>query len=274
MTFLFWKPQFIGLLARTLIGKSSRRTGRNNRTSLPDASSLAVRLRFWLAALLALMVGLAFSAEEFSPAERALFMTDHLGAVRTPATLQYTFRRRGTLEESFDDKVTVALTAAGNARCCTATTEFLGGVRRVKLPEIESPTGNPVILHFLERDIHEMQRLTKGQPNYFRKRIRMAVSEGAKISDLQVPFGGATLAAKQIEISPYAADPLRPRYEKFADKQYVFVLSDAVPGGVYAIRTRVNGEPSAAGASPLLLDEMTLDDSLAAPRANSGTPKR
>ena len=187
MTFLFWKPQFIGLLARTLIGKSSRRTGRNNRTSLPDASSLAVRLRFWLAALLALMVGLAFSAEEFSPAERALFMTDHLGAVRTPATLQYTFRRRGTLEESFDDKVTVALTAAGNARCCTATTEFLGGVRRVKLPEIESPTGNPVIL---DRESNAGQAYEDAVQRFLGQERPMRFIEAPKKGFLSRVFGG------------------------------------------------------------------------------------
>ena len=232
----------------------------------------ATLLHSSLAVILALGLSVGWAAEEFSPAERALFMTDHLASVRSPTTLQYTFRKSGSLEESFGDKVTVALSASGQARCCTATTEFLGGTRRVKLPEIESPVGNPVILHFLERDIREMQRLTKGQPNYFRKRIRMAVFEGAKIADVRIPFGGTMVAAKQIEISPYTDDPLRPRYEKFANKQYVFTLSPDVPGGVYAIRAQVNGEPG--NGSPLLLEEMTFDNSTATPRATSGTPIR
>ena len=225
-----------------------------------------------LAAVLMLCLSAAWAAEEFSPAERALFVTDHLGSVRAPATLHYTFRKSGSLEENFEDRITVALTAPDKARCCTATTEFLGGARRVKLPEIESPMGNPVILHFLERDIREMQRLTKGQPNYFRKRIRMAVFQDAKIAEIKVPYGSAMVAARQIVISPYASDPLRPRYEKFADKQYVFTLSTDVPGGVYAIRARVNAESPTA--PPLLLDEMVLDDSAAPQRATTRTPSR
>ena len=239
---------------------------------VPISTGRLKRMRLVLVALLALSLGFAEAAEEFSPAERALFMTNHLGALATPATLRYTFRKSGSLEDNFEDKVTVALKAQPKSQCCTATTEFLGGTRRIKLPEVEAATGNPVILHFLERDIREMQRLTKGQPNYFRKRIRMAVFQGAEISDVEVPYSGKMVAARQITISPYSDDPLRPRYEKFADKQYIFTLSNVVPGGVYAIRARVNGA-SSAGA-PLLDEEVTLDTRPAASRETSGTPLR
>ena len=224
------------------------------------------------ATVLMLSLGTVWAAEEFSPAERALFTTDHLASVRAPTTLHYTFRKSGSLEENFEDRITVALTAPDKARCCTAATEFLSGPKRVKLPEIELPVGNPVILHFLERDIREMQRLTKGQPNYFRKRIRMAVSEEAKITDIKVPYGSSMVAARQIVISPYGSDPLRPRYEKFADKQYVFTLSPEVPGGVYAIRARIGAE--SPGAPPLLLEEVLLDDAAALRRAMTGSSSR
>lgn len=227
----------------------------------------------------ALAVGLTFfpspgmAAEAFSPAEQALFVTDHLASAKAPTTLRYTFRKSGSLEESFEDKVTVAVAARPDSgRCCMATTEFLGGQRRVGLPDVESPVGNPVILHFLERDIKEMQRLTKGQPNYFRKRIRMAVFQGATITDVKVPFGGSTVTAQQIAIAPYKDDPLRPRYEKFADKKYFFTLSPNVPGGVYSIRTQVDGERSSG--PPLMLDEMIINDTGAIPRITSGTPQR
>jgi hypothetical protein len=225
-----------------------------------------------LAAILTLSWSfVATAAEEFSPAERALFMTDHLGGLVTPATLRYTFRKSGSLEENFKDKVTVALKAQPKAPCCMATTEFLGGARRVKLPDVEPAPGNPVILHFLERDIHEMQRLTKGQPNYFRKRIRMAVFQGAQISDVEVPYSGKMVAARQIMISPYSDDPLRARYEQLADKQYIFTLSKDVPGGIYAIRASVNG--ASPGGPPLMVEEIVLDPAPTASHETSGTPK-
>ena len=229
-------------------------------------------VRVLVFALLTLCAGFAEAAEEFSPAERALFMTDHLGPLTTPATLRYTFRKIGSLEENFEDKVAVALKAQPKSQCCTTTTEFLGGARRIMLPEVEAARGNPVILHFLERDIREMQRLTKGQPNYFRKRIRMAVFNGAKISDVEVPYRGKAIAARQITISPYSDDPLRTRYEKLADKQYIFTLSKDVPGGVYAIRALVNG--ASAGEPPLLAEEMVFDWTPTGLRETPGKPTR
>ena len=41
-----------------------------------------------------------------------------------------------------------------------------------------------------EKDILEMKRLTGGQPNYFRKRIRTALAEGPKLSVSQQEFNG------------------------------------------------------------------------------------
>lgn len=239
---------------------------------VPTSSGQVQGVRLLAVALLTLCAGFAGAAEEFSPAERALFMTDHLGTLTTPTTLRYTFRKIGSLEENFEDKVAVALKAQPKSPCCITSTEFLGGARRIKLPEVELARGNPVILHFLERDIHEMQRLTKGQPNYFRKRIRMAVFNGAEVSDVEVPFRGRAIAARQITISPYSDDPLRTRYEKLADKQYIFTLSTDVPGGVYAIRARVNG--ASAGGPPLLAEEMVFDSTPTALRETSGTPTR
>jgi hypothetical protein len=201
------------------------------------------------------------AAEDYSEAERELFMADQLAAIKPPATLRYTYRKSGSMEASFDDTVTVELKAQPDGKCCVATAEFLSGERRQKLPEIEAAQGNPVILYFLERDIHEMQRLTKGQHNYFRKRIRMSVFQGAKVSPVSVLFRGKEVAGKEITISPYLDDPLRARFEKLANKQYVFTLSDAVPGGVYAIRTRIAGE--SASAEPLIVEEMRADGAAA-----------
>jgi hypothetical protein len=241
-------------------------------TFMTIVPGLARRVCIALAAWSALLLPPVLAAQAYSPAEQALFMTDHLGSARAPTTLRYTFRHSGSLNESFEDKVTLAVTAIpGQARCCAVTTEFLVGPRQINLPEVESPLGNPVILHFLERDIREMQRLTTGQPNYFRKRIRMAVFQGATITDIKVPYGGAMVTAQQVVIAPYTDDPLRARYDKFADKQYFFTLSPAVPGGVYAIRTRING--ASPSGPPLALEEMVLDDNGVVTRATETLSK-
>jgi hypothetical protein len=199
----------------------------------------------------------AWAANEFSAAEQALFVTNHLSKLKPSTTLHYSFRKSGSLEPGFDDQVAILLTAQPDGSCCAAAANFLNGERKLALPEIEAAQGNPVILYFLERDIREMQRLTKGQANYFRKRIRMAVFNAATITELSVPYQGSNVAAKQITVTPYTDDPLRARFENLAAKRYVFTLSDAVPGGVLSIRTQVDA--AAAGTPPLLAEEMALD---------------
>jgi hypothetical protein len=156
------------------------------------------------------------AADDVSPAEKALFVTNHLATLKPPTTLRYSFRKSGTLEPGFDDKVSILLRAQPDGRCCAASAEFLSGSRRLSLPEVESAEGNPVILYFLERDIREMQRLTKGQQNYFRKRIRMAVYQGATMSAVSASYLGRSVAARQITVAPYLDDPLRARFEKLA----------------------------------------------------------
>jgi len=213
------------------------------------------RLAGLLGSLLLCLSGQA--AEDYSDAERALFMDNQLANLQPPATVRYVYRKSGSLETPFEDSATLTLAKKPDGSCCAANAEFLTGARRVTLPELESPQGNPVILYFLERDIHEMQRLTKGQHNYFRKRIRMAVFEGAKIRDVTLSYRGASVPGKEITISPYLDDPLRARYEKLANKQYVFTLSSAVPGGVYAMHSRITGD--AAGAEPLIEEDLRID---------------
>jgi hypothetical protein len=212
---------------------------------------------FVLALACALFTGHATAATEFSAAEQALFVTNHLSALKPPTTLHYRFRKSGSLEAGFDDKVAIALTAQTDGTCCAAAAEFLSGANKLALPAIEAAQGNPVILYFLERDIREMQRLTKGQPNYFRKRIRMAVADAATITEVTLPHEGRNVAARQITITPYADDPLRARFENLVGKRYVFTLSDAVPGGVLSIRTHVDA--ATAGTAPLLAEEMALE---------------
>jgi hypothetical protein len=210
-------------------------------------------------------------AKDFSAAERALFMTDQFAKLRPPVTLHYHFHHGGSLEPAFDDKVSIALKAqAGSGRCCDATGEFLSGTRKLELPPIEGASGNPVTLFFLERDIREMQRLTTGKSPYFRKRIRMAIYQGAQQRAVTLRYRGKLVAGQEFSITPYVDDPNRPRFEQFANKRYVFTLSDAVPGGVYGIRALVLDPAKGADAPPLLAEELLIDGAAAtAVRAGS-----
>ena len=216
-----------------------------------------------LAATALLLAMPAHAAEDFSAAERAIFMADQLGNIHPPTQLRYAFQKAGSLEAGFQDSVTVSLRAQPDGSCCAASGEFLTGARKVPLPDVDNAKGNPVVLYFLEHDIREMNRLTKGSQNYFRKRIRMTVYQGATVKPTTFRFKGHDVAGQEVTVSPYLDDPNRFRYEKLAGKEYRFMLSDAVPGGVYGIRTQIGG---AAGAPPLVTEEMLIEGAEPAPR--------
>lgn len=196
--------------------------------------------------------------QDYSQAERLLFMTNQLAGIKPPATLRYNFRKSGTLEDGFEDTVQITLTRESDGECCQAKGQFLSGERRLELPEIEHAEANPVVLYFLEHDVRDMKRLTKGSTNYYRKRIRMAVYEGAKVSDVSLDYRGRPVKGQRIEISPYQDDPARSRFEKFADKTYRFYLSKAVPGGIYGIRT-VMLDQTAPAAAPMIAEELFIE---------------
>ncbi len=208
----------------------------------------------WLLSLVALcLLGSSSlpvaAADDFSPSEQALFMAHHLERLKPPTQLNYSYKRSGSLEPAFEDTVQIKLAKRADGACCQASADFLTGERRLVLPEVEAATANPVILYFLERDIREMNRLTKGQAAYFRKRIRMAIYKGAKLSDVVVNYKGKSVPAQRISIQPYTDDALRSRFEQLADKEYIFTLSKDVPGAVVSIRAIVKNPAAKAGAS-------------------------
>ena len=191
----------------------------------------------------------AATPAEFSLAEQRLFVDDQLRALPETAMLEYTFSKRGSLEGSADDIATlrVGVTGAGGGR--PVHVDFLTDARRLELPDLDAATGNPVILYFLERDVREMQRLTGGSANYYRKRIRMALADAAIVRTVTETVGPRQVTATQIRIAPYREDPARPRYEQFAEKTYVFTLSNDVPGKVVEMRSELLTPTAPAGAA-------------------------
>ncbi|WP_323145136.1 hypothetical protein [Massilia phyllosphaerae] len=210
------------------------------------ASSGNVLWTLAAAACIALLAGQA-AAQVVSSAETLLFETDHLARIKPPAVLVYEFRKVSNIEPGFSDKVQLDLAASKGKT--SATLHFLSGAHKHDIPALEEAHGNPILLGFLERDIAEMKRLTGGSTAYFRKRIRMALAEGAQVSAQSIRYQGKSLPAQAVRIQPYLNDPMHARFESYVHKTYVFVVSEQVPGGIYQVRSSLdNGNGKAAAA--------------------------
>lgn len=204
------------------------------------------------------MLGGVLHAQEISPAEKLLFQTDHLRNVAGVKALRYGYVHKEAAGPGFDDQVSVEVGGKGSDGSAAVSTHFLTGERQVSLPPVSNAQGNPALLGFLERDINEMKRLTGGSANYFRKRIRLALAEAAKVDTVTVPFGGRQVEARQVAIQPYLNDPMQEKMQKYVAKRYVFILSDQVPGSVYQVRSTVPGDQQADRKNGAALIEETM----------------
>lgn len=211
-----------------------------------------------LALALAAPLGVAQTpaANDFSEAEKLVFVEHQLANIKAPTSLRYAFVRSGPLEPGFEDEVRIDVLKVGSSGS-SVHGDFLSGTRNLPLPDISDAKANPVILYFLEHDIREMARLTKRKTgNYFRNRIRKTLVDEAQVRDTTVSYEGRDVPAREVTLKPYSSDPARSRYERYAEKRYTFLLSNAVPGGVYQLRTSLPGEK--AGEAPALEEVMTF----------------
>lgn len=197
-----------------------------------------------------------------SAAETILWMGDQLKGIAAPATLKYEFRKAGSLEEGFTDRVHLHITELLPEGMKKATVDFFTGQRHLYIPPYEAINGNVLLAIFLQGDILEMKRLTEGGTRYFQQRIKYALATNARIADTEIEFDGRKLPAKRITITPYLDDPkaeLNEKFRRLKDKAYAFTVSEQIPGYFYEIHTLVPAPAdSAPGAGPVLEEYLRL----------------
>jgi len=215
----------------------------------PDTSTLhrGIGAAALAAAFLALTPRLAAADDvrALSPAQIALFESDHLHGVGDKTALTYDFEHHGA-DGNFSDHVTETVRAVHDDGTKDVDVAFLTGAHAVEFPMVSDFKGNPLLMYFLEHDVTEMHQATKGSALYFRNRIRRAFLDGAETHPMTITHDGKQEQATEITVTPFRQDPMIDRFPAFAEKTYHFVLSDAIPGTIYEISTTLpHTDPSA-----------------------------
>jgi hypothetical protein len=194
-------------------------------------------------------------ARPLSPAQTALFESNHLDALKESVRLDYAFRQEHP-EAAADEDDRVELDVRPRADGAKDVwVDFLSGDRHVPFPPVIGFHGNPIVMFYLERDVGEMHRRTGGAAAYFRNRIREAFVDRAQVRPIELTYGGQTVAASEIILRPFVGDQRLAGATGLDRKLYRFVLSDAIPGTVYLIGSEIPGE---AGTKPLLRETLTF----------------
>ncbi|AHG63534.1 hypothetical protein [Advenella mimigardefordensis] len=177
------------------------------------------------------------ASDPITEAERKLFLDKHF-ANTSRQTIDYTFHQEGPSMATLNDKVKVDVRQRHEDGTASVNVDFLSGENHTPIEPIEHAEGNPALLGFLERDIAEMKRFTGGSTVYFRKRIRLALADSkVKVDKINVKFENQQVEADRITIQPYVNDPMKEKIGKYTAKQYVFVVSPKIPGGIYQVYT-------------------------------------
>ena len=216
------------------------------RAAWPSRAPAALLLALALALAAGRSAGAADDTRTTAPpseAERLLFMQPHLANIEPPRTLRYRYHEEEK-GQARDDEVTMQF-ERGATGCCHVHGSYLSGARAIALPDIEQASANPVLLYFLEQQVRQLQQRSGGNGAHFRRRIRASLVDQARLGTATVRWGGRELQARTVRVTPFVDDPYRARFERDADTEYSFVLSDAVPGGVYQMRAvRSGAEPA------------------------------
>ena len=151
-----------------------------------DLSAMIVRKKVAIgASLLAAMMlsSVAAYAQPPTPVE-LLFEGQHLSELQPGAQLTYRFDRvvsdSSLLGESFSDEIKLVVTNVAPTGAEVALSIF-SGERARAIQRLPNMIGNPVLIVFLDRALHNMSQLSGIAPPYLRDRIRAGMREKAKL---------------------------------------------------------------------------------------------
>ena len=99
----------------------------------------------------------------------------------------------------------------------------------------DASVGNPLAMVFLESAIRNMAEATGGSPFYIRNRLKESMVGDAPIEAVEVTVDDATVAAKQVTLTPFARDGNRNRMGEFADLTIEVTVSEEAPGYYVAL---------------------------------------
>lgn len=194
------------------------------------------------------------SPSEVNQAQRLVFMNDGMRNVPVGGVLEYGFSSGGKDRESFADRVLVKVSRVGEDGRRDMEFDFLTGERHLDFHPATAYLGNPVSIHFLERDISELAKETGGDIAYFRNRVRRAFTH-PEIRPVKIPLDGKELNGVSVSVTPFVDDPNKERFPAYANKRYDFLFSEQVPGGLYRIRTTV---PGTSDQGPVIEEDLTF----------------
>jgi len=197
-------------------------------------------------------------SEELTEAHKLLVSKNHLSNLKTPTKVKYIFRKTGSLEPGFNDRVVMIVPEKDSKGVHNIQFDFFSAYNKEDIKSANYKKNNPIFHAFWEHDIQLMQRLTGGSWIYFRKRITWAMSDPYKfkITPAKCDINEKKVDGQTIELTPYEQDFDSKKFKKYAKKKYYITICEEVPGMIYEMSTII---PSENGSKPLIKETLTFE---------------
>ena len=197
-------------------------------------------------------------SNELTEAHKLLVSKDHLSNLKTPTKVKYIFRKTGSLEPGFNDRVVMIVPEKDDKGVHNIKFDFFSAYNKEDIKSASYKKTNPIFHAFWEHDIQLMTRLTKGSWIYFRKRITWAMSDPYKfkIKPAKCDIKEKKVDGQTVELIPYEQDFDSNKFKKYAKKKYYVTICDEVPGMIYEMSTII---PSEDNSKPLIKETLTFD---------------
>ena len=189
---------------------------------------------------------------DYSDAQRLLFSTPHLDNIKTEGALYYDFHQHGANTISFNDEIILTIKGISERGGKDVEVSFLSGENNRPYSDIRDFRSNPLLMFFLQWDVEKMDSGSVVTHHYFRHLLRQAFLNNADSEEIKIDFEGRKETAHKVFFQPLVEQQDDDKYNDYPKKYYEFVLSDAVPGGVYSISTLIPSNADAEKADALV----------------------
>ncbi len=205
----------------------------------------------------------ALAVSGFSEINNIIFDNAHLKNIKQEGTLNYIYKKEHFIDGPREDTIDLVLTNLRNTGRKDTHIEFFTGKYNRPYQDRDNQKGNSVVVFFLEFDVRELAKtINSTRPerwHYLQKKVKWQLARGAVQKDIEVDYNGTKVAASQYMIRPYINDPKKADFPLYANKYYIFTLSEDIPGGIYQVRTIVpDGDEWQEGDEALIDESVTF----------------
>ncbi|MDC9724809.1 MAG: hypothetical protein PSN44_02675 [Gammaproteobacteria bacterium] len=199
----------------------------------------------------------------FSNINNEIFDNAHLKNIKEEGTLSYVYKKEHFVDGSREDTIDLVLTNVRNTGRKDTHIDFFTGKYNRPYQDRENQKANSVVVFFLEYDVRELAKtINSSRPerwHYLQKKVKWQLARGATKNEIEVEYNGTKVPASQYMIRPYINDPKKADFPLYANKYYIFTLSDEIPGAIYQVRTIVpDGDEWQEGDEALIDESVTF----------------